>query len=137
MKFKKLFSDVRSSCDSGSMTAEVFGSALRKGAKSTFRGPTDAFGPNSDDVPKRFRNEGAEGRADFIVWANLPTVGYSVEPNKLYNMRKVRQSLENNKCFVVDTIEKQATAGVKYPMSFYGGVAMGGAALLYILFRRP
>jgi hypothetical protein len=63
-------------------------------------------------------------------------MGYAADPNKLYNMTQLQKSLEDSECFVVDTVESQATAGIRYPLSFYGGLAMGGAALLYVLFRR-
>lgn len=107
----------------------IFEQAMRKDVKSKF------LGPNSTDVPARFK-DGGPGTADFLSWAAMPEISYSAAPNTLYDMEKLRKLLENNDCYVQSVVDAQVAAGVVYPRSFYVGLLMGGTAILYTLFRR-
>jgi hypothetical protein len=94
---------------------------------------TSAFKPKGN-TPQAFA-EGKAGHSDFLVWASLPKMTYSASPESLYDMKKVKQLMENSECFTQEEIDRQAKAGVEYPRTFYIGLAMGGLAVLYTLFR--
>lgn len=103
--------------------------------QSVSRTRSEFKGPESSDVPTRFKNEDAEGRTDFLRWANLPQITYAASPNSLYNMQALRKKLADNPCFVKETVAAEATAGVSYPTSFFVGLVLGGGALIFSLTR--
>jgi len=114
-------------CEPGWQTPLLAKAAKRK---STFRGE------NSSDMPTRYKKGTAPGRSDFLVWARMPVISYSSSPDSLYDMEKLRKSLENSECFNRDLIEQQAAAGISYPTPFYLGLVAAGAAVLYSLTRK-
>jgi hypothetical protein len=104
----------------------IFSSAQK--VKSTFNEKTD--------TPRRFKGGLVPGKTDFLTWANLPVMPYSASPSSLYDLPKLQREMQKNDCFVQAAVEKQAAAGIKYPPTFYAGLALGAFAILYSLGTR-
>lgn len=113
-------------CADPNWAQKIFESTSK--VQSTFRGP------DSSDVPVRFKGSGViAGKTDFLAWASLPEITYSANPETLYNLKKLEKKLSESECFVKKTVDAQEKIGVTYPTSFYIGLAAGGAAIVYAL----
>lgn len=111
-------------------STNIFKKAQRPSVSSKFRGP------DSHDVPSWAREPGSPGRSDFLMWAQLPRMTYSADPDKLYDFQKLRTLLENSECYVQDVVERERSSPVLYPKSFYVGLALAGGAVLFSVFRK-
>ena len=116
-----------SECELQTWNNSIFKQALK--VQSTFRGPA------SSDVPERYKQPNTSGRDDFLVWANMPHITYSAQPETLYDMEKLRGLMRDDRCFAEGVVSQQSTAGVIYPKTFYLGLFAGGLALVYSIAR--
>lgn len=116
-----------SECSNQTWDSSIFKNALK--VQSEFKGEKSA------DVPDRYKEPNASGRSDFLRWANMPKISYSATPDSLYNMKKLKKAMQDDKCLAEAVVTQQAGAGVKYPPAFFWGLAAGGLALVFTFVR--